>query len=250
MSTSFLLFFLLLAETASLYWKTPKEKQCMDIFISRDLEEGDELAQLLRACGHRLRGQSLLQFYELALPEAEPVGDYYVFYSARAVQALYGRCPGAWQRYSRAVLGKAAEAALLVFGLDAQFVGTGNPEESAKAFLQEARGKKIIFWQAQESRASFQKLLGKDIQAQSIAIYGSRAKGEIAAEKSGLLIFTSPKNARAYFAKQPLRPGQELIAIGSTTGAALEELGYSCIFAENPYSQGLFAAIEKAISRL
>lgn len=88
--------------------------------------------------------------------------------------------------------------------------------------------------------------LAPDYECLHFPIYDNRPLANPPHSKADVLVFTSPLNAEAYFSKHPLEPGQQVVAIGDTTGAALRQLGIAGIsVAAQPSERGLADAVLK-----
>ena len=203
------------------------------VFISREPRQEGILAQTLARLGYALWGESLLLFEDCPPPNPLPEVDWYFFYSAQGVGALARQHSGPWPKLG--VLGAGTARALAEFGLQADFVGNGRPEDTAQAFLAEAKGQRVAFWRAAASRQSLQKGLKGEVQAWDYVIYTNRPKAQVPyAGEVALLIFTSPLSAKTYFEAWPWQKGQQLLAIGESTGQALRELGFKPAIAPSP----------------
>jgi uroporphyrinogen-III synthase len=194
------------------------------IFISRDLGANSPFRALL---GERalIEGQSLVAFEALPI-QVLPTCDWLFFYSKKGIQFGWEALSDLVAAPKVAVLGQAsAEYLSADFGCAADFIGTGAPESTAAAFLALAKGQRVCFVQAKQSRQSVAKLLGQQIQAQSLAVYNNQPKASLELPVCDILVFTSPLNAQAYYQHYQPLPHQKVVAIGQTTAKALRQLG-------------------------
>ena len=124
------------------------------------------------------------------------------------------------------------------------FVGNGVPTVTALSFLKKAKGKKVLFPRAKNSLRSVQQILEKEIEAIDLIVYENVPKTNFDLPDFDYLVFTSPLNAKTYFTKKKYAEGQEVIAIGETTAAALRELGLEKIsVAKTATEKGLAEAV-------
>lgn len=87
-------------------------------------------------------------------------------------------------------------------------------------------------------------LLSPDFQCIHFPIYDNQPLAEVPHSEADVLVFTSPMNAQAYFAKNNLGKNQRVVAIGKTTAEALRELGISKIeIADASTEQALAEAV-------
>ncbi len=193
------------------------------VFITRPTPPDSEIRRLLEPYGYTVEGCSLVEF-KAASFELPPAFDWVFFYSSQGVRFFFeglddmGLVLPASMRFG--AIGPGTAAALP----KSDFTGDGIPETTAKAFLALAAGKRVIFPGAANSRQSVQLLLGDAVESFSVVVYDNTPVSDIPFVEAGVLIFTSPLNAQAYFSKRLLLPGQKVVAIGPTTAQALSDL--------------------------
>ena len=100
-----------------------------------------------------------------------------------------------------------------------------------------------MFPRAQDSLLSIQKSLPEDTKVIDLPIYETVIEDDIDQTHADVLIFTSPSNVDAYFANNLLDPGQQVIAIGSSTGKKFEEMGVTFTMPYSPDEIGLAEAV-------
>lgn len=212
------------------------------VFITREQGPASPFSRRLEAAGWRVRGQSLLQHEAVPFTDV-PDCDWTFFYSPRAVrfflEQLTDRPVVRW-----AAIGPGTAKALEARGIVPDFVGDGDPDATAAAFLPLAAGQRVLFPRARHSRQSVQRALGDEIISLDLIVYDNRPKADFEAPPCRVLVFTSPLNARAYFGRYPLREGQRVVAIGPSTAVTLSDLGviFDAVAAE-PSEEGLAAAV-------
>jgi hydroxymethylbilane synthase len=142
------------------------------------------------------------------------------------------------------VVGRGSEDALRKHGELADYVGeSGDITEVAEAFAELVSGKTVLFPRAQDSLQSIQKLLKADTKVVDLPIYETVVEDEIDQTYADILIFTSPSNVDAYFADNLLDPGQQVIAIGNSTGRKFDEMGVTYVLPYSPDEIGLAEAV-------
>ncbi|MEL7020121.1 MAG: uroporphyrinogen-III synthase [Bacteroidota bacterium] len=220
-----------------------------NVFISREVDAQSIFLQKVLAAGARVHGESLLQFTLLPFDNL-PIVDWIFFYSKTAVrfffQTLADR-PLPSCRY--AAIGPRTAAVLSAHVSAVDFVGNGQPSTTAMRFVACAKGERVLFPRARQSRQSVQKQLQQDIEVVDLVIYDNQIRQDIALPRADILVFTSPLNAKAYFQYRPYATGQQLVAIGTTTADALRQLGMSDVHvAATPSELGLADAVLKLLS--
>ncbi len=130
------------------------------------------------------------------------------------------------------------------FGHLADFVGeSGDITEVAEVFADLVAGKTVLFPRAQDSLQAFKKSLKPDTKMVDLPIYETVIEEDIDQTYADVLIFTSPSNVDAYFADNLLDPGQQVIAIGNSTGKKFDEMGVKYTLPYSPDEIGLAEAI-------
>lgn len=214
------------------------------IFISRELKEDSIFRARLEARGAEVLGQSLIAFTPASFG-AVPPGEWIFFYSKKAVRFFFDGLGGPAPAGMRwAALGRGTATALSARGVTPDFIGTGEPEGVAQVFAREASGQQVIFPQARQSRQSIQQLLEGQIKAISLVVYDNQPRQAFDIPFCQVLVLTSPLNAEAYFSKYALQESQAVVAIGSTTAAALRRMGIIDVhIADEPSEAGLATTV-------
>lgn len=189
--------------------------------------------------------RSLLKFAPVRfVPPAK--ADWWFFYSPRAVEFGASRLallPVPLPQL--AAMGPGTAAALLAhdYCLSASFVGTGSPGEVARAFGEVARGRRVFFPRARQSRMTVQKLLADVVQVQDAICYDNQSVTEPEFIQADVFIFTSPLNVRTYLTAHPLPADARVIAIGPSTAQALASFGVRSEIAGESSEEGLLALL-------
>jgi len=217
-------------------------------FISRELTEDSPFRQQLEKAGWKSSGQSLIHFKAVPF-ERVPETDWIFFYSKRAVRYFFEQLPSSSEEgIKAAAIGPGTAGHLRQYGVEPRFVGNGDPEETAYAFVREAEGQRVLFPQARRSRQSVQQALGQRIQAQPLVVYDNRPLRDVPLSRAQVLVFTSPLNVEAYFCQHQLLAGQQTVVNGQPTAEALGALDVAPKIAAAPDEEALAKAVLKLAS--
>lgn len=198
------------------------------VFISRSLGADSIFRKALEERQFELQDLSLIHFVPepfKSLPEV----DWIFFYSRNAVSFFFQQLDWNGQTLSQGVqlaaMGPGTARELQRGGRPVAFVGDGRAETTAEAFLERAAGQRVLFPRAKISRRSVQSLIADRIQEKDLVVYRNEPVEEFVIPYTDYLVFTSPLNAKTYYARYEPADEQRIIAIGATTEAALEKLG-------------------------
>ncbi len=218
----------------------------MRIFISRDLDKNSSLVQTLEAKGDVVYGESLIDF-DFVPFNYFPFCEWIFFYSPRCVRYFFEMAhPNRYKNSKFAVIGPGTARAMIERDIIPDFIGNGNPEQTAESFGDEAYEQRVLFPQAENSRKSIEKLIADQVEVLDIVVYTNTPKKDFSVPESDVLVFTSPLNAQTYFDKYPLIKEQKIIAIGKTTAKGLHNLSISkYVVAASPTTAGILSEIEK-----
>lgn len=223
------------------------------VFISRDLDSKSIFAKMLGKTDVEIHDLSLIEFERLPFKKTPPT-VWTFFYSKQGIRYFFetinsnAYLTGTRMRMPRkitipkyAVFGKASAKFLKdTQGIEADFVGTGDPETTAKAFLKKAKGRKTLFIRGQQSRRSVQELLDGAIESDELVVYNNQARKKFKIPACDYLVFTSPLNVETYYKRYKPKKKQTVIAIGATTAEALLKAGINkMIIASQPSEQKL-----------
>lgn len=217
----------------------------MTVFISRTLSEDSIFRKLLTMNGIKVCDQNLIHF-EPVLVEELPEASWLFFYSKTGVHFFFRQfTSNKIENYRIAALGPGTAAELSKYTY-VHFVGDGDPIQTAVGFLDLARGQKVVFVRAADSRQSIRQLLEGKIIPIDLVVYRNMPLTDVELPTCEVLVFTSSLNARAYFSKNKKFGFQKIIAIGNTTAATLKELGIQeVIVAEWPAEEKLAREVLK-----
>jgi len=195
--------------------------------------------------GVKVIDRSLLRFAPVRFVPPER-SDWWFFYSPRAVEFGASRLALLSMPLPKlAAMGPGTAAALRAheYCLKSSFVGEGSPEEVARAFGEVARGQRVFFPRARQSRLSVQGLLKGVIQAQDAICYDNQSVKEPDFVQADIFIFTSPLNVRTYLSAHPLPAEARVIAIGPSTAQALASFGVRSEVAKESSENGVLSLL-------
>lgn len=212
------------------------------IFISRALEE-DSVFKEHVASKAQVIGLSLIEFKAVSFGNLPP-SDWLFFYSKKGIYYCLSQLNSLDKLPLIGVIGQAsADYLWSTYQLQADFIGTGHPEETALAFSKLVQGKKVVFAQAQQSKQSVQRLLDKNVVFYDVITYQNKKKVDFQLPFVDILVFTSPLNVTAYFDQYAYHSSQKIISIGRVTAKALKDIGIeTIIIAEAPNERALAKA--------
>ncbi|PST84557.1 hydroxymethylbilane synthase [Pedobacter yulinensis] len=223
------------------------KKRPAKVFISREIGEHSYFRRALAESGIEIEGRSLIRTF----PIVNILDPFYlknidwIFFSSRnGVEYFFKLNPQLPKKTRFGVVGHGSEDALRQFGHFADFVGeSGDVTEVAADFAALVPGQTVLFPRAADSLQTVQKALGADTRIVDLPIYETVTEENIDGSSADVLIFTSPSNVDAYFAGNLLEPGQQVIAIGSSTGRKFEEMGVTYTRPYSPDEIGLAEAV-------
>ena len=203
------------------------------VFISRSLSNRLFKEQLL-AKGFTVFGESLIHFSRIPFHEL-PTCDWLFFYSKKGVrfflESLIDGKHDLPKTIKCAAMGNGTAKALNAYGIELDFIGNGEPNQTAKDFLVLSKNKTVVFARAKKSKQSIQLRIEQEgVRCIDLIVYDNEIRSDFEFDNSfDYLVFTSPLNVQAFFEKYDLKANQQLIAIGDTTNKALQELGFKDI---------------------
>lgn len=220
-------------------------KNTKTVFISRDLQQDSLFFKQLKAADYQIDSGSLLQFEAIPFKHY-PVTDWIFFYSRKAVNFFLNQIENLSPDIKIAAYGTGTAAALAAKDKPIHFTGTGAGETTTPLFLKIAKNKTVLFPQARHSRRTVEQLAGEKIESYPLIVYDNKIRKDVKKQKAGILVFTSPLNATAYFQQFKLENDQRVVVIGKATAGAVEKFGIGeIVIAEQPSEAGLAASILK-----
>jgi hydroxymethylbilane synthase len=218
--------------------KLPKK-----VFISRELSEYNYFKKSLVKHQIEVEARSLIR----TVPTIHKIDSYifkqadWIFFSSKnGIEYFFRLNPTLSKETKFGVVGRGSEDALKQLGKKVSFVGeSSDTAEVAEEFAAIANGQTIVFPSAKDSLRTIQQGLSADTKIIDLTIYETILEENIAQTYADVLVFTSPSNVDAYFADNLLEPGQQVVAIGKSTGKKFEEMGVKYILPASPDEIGL-----------
>jgi uroporphyrinogen-III synthase len=220
------------------------------IFISRNLAKDSPFLSL-NSSFFSIYDNSLIDFAPIQVDHL-PDAEWYFFYSKNGVKYFHESLGMIFMKSSE----KRIKVACMGYGTkdefqkyfdyNVSFTGSGNPTNVAREFSKNVKNEeRVVFFTAEDSLHSVGNKLPPNIGQKQIIIYRNRQKEKITIPKSNILIFTSPKNAEAYFDYYDSVPNQKIISIGKSTAKKLHDLGVEeVIIATYPSEEGLLKSLK------
>lgn len=229
----------------------------MRIFISRTLAENSPLWQIKERWPlAQLQTASLIDIQALAFSPPTAC-DILFFYSRNGVRCFFEGLPFGYKLPALAAIGAGTAEEIAKYTQNIDFIGNGEPQQTAKDFVQVAAGKKVGFICGKNSLNSVKKAIASaenqalaeknQIIALDFEVYSNQAlKADFAAD-SNILILTSPMNVAAYFESFISKNMAEIIdfvvVIGNSTAKAVYQYYQGKTYiASQPSEAGLFEA--------
>jgi uroporphyrinogen-III synthase len=124
-------------------------------------------------------------------------------------------------------IGTSTSAELRAFGKRADFIGQSTDIKLVgKQFSSKVGNSKVLFPIARGSMQSIQWQMVKRDNVINLEVYATLKHSIEVSQDNEIIVFTIPSNVEAYFEKNTLHPHQKYIAMGESTGKALEKLKY------------------------
>ncbi|WP_442795924.1 hydroxymethylbilane synthase [Pelobium manganitolerans] len=218
--------------------KLPKK-----VFISRELSEHSYFARALSKHNIEIDARSLIR----TVPTIHKLDSYvfkqvdWVFFSSKnGIEYFFSLDPLLPKDVKFGVVGRGSEDALRALGKTVSFIGeSSDTAEISEEFAAVANGSTVLFPLAKDSLRSIRKSLSEDTKIIELVIYETILEEDVEPTYADVLVFTSPSNVDAYFADNLLEPGQQIVAIGKSTGQKFDEMGVKYILPASPDEIGL-----------
>lgn len=212
------------------------------IFISRTLNE-DSPFQSLKKEGIEVIDLSLIQFSKISIVDY-PKTDWIFFYSKNGVKYFFEQESHSTSN-QYAVMGPGTASMFYnITGRSPKYTGQGDPLIVADQFIKHESGKSILFVKAKNSKDSIRDLISEQLICHDIIVYDNVIKDAGHIPSCDVLVFTSPKNAEAYFSSRKYK-NEKLIALGKTTETYLRQhMGIEASYCEKPSEENLFKLVK------
>jgi hydroxymethylbilane synthase len=191
------------------------------VFITRQEKKQDLFAAQLKAEGHEVISQSLIDFIPINIKQ-QPATDWIFFSSKHAVKYFFIQKPNLSGHEKYGVIGKGTADELRKYGKRADFIGTSTDTKLiGKQFASQAGSKSVLFPKAKESLNSIQFQFPKKDALHDLNVYETRKNSIEQNPDAAILVFTSPSNVEAYTKQFPVLSSQKIVAMGEATAQAL-----------------------------
>jgi hydroxymethylbilane synthase len=193
------------------------------IFITKTFRDGDYLPRALKRLDFDVEGKSLIEFKQIRIKEL-PKTEWIFFSSKHAVRYFFKQEPKL-ENVKFGCIGTSTAAEMRAFGRRADFIGQSTDIKLVgKQFSSKVGNSKVLFPIARGSMQSIQWQMVKRDNVINLEVYATLKHSVEVPADFEIVIFTSPSNVEAYFEKNQVHPHQKLIAMGESTGKALEKL--------------------------
>ncbi len=231
-----------------------QSEDCQRVFISKDLPEDHWWVRSLAGNGNTVSARSLIQ-QERIMPERIPETAMVFFSSRNAIRFFMEYCDQDLQARTFAVYGPGTAETLAEYGVEADFVGSGGPEEVAHGlieWLEEKKAHELLVPGPEEPSRKIPDTLRKkgSIQVHELAIYRSIPQKKVSLPlESDTLVFTSPSNVRAFKEMGGKVENERVLAIGPSTQEEIQRVFPKCS-CEHPEEPGLLGLLDLFFSKL
>jgi hydroxymethylbilane synthase len=217
------------------------------VFISRDLSAQSYFRKAVEKNGTAIEARSLIRTVPI-ITKLDPYilknVDWIFFTSKNGVEYFFNLQPQLPKKVKFGVMGSGSENALRSLGFRADYTGEGVDSADVGAeFAKLANGTTILFPAAEDPMRSIHQALSAATKMIDLPVYETVLEDDAEASSAEVLIFTSPSNVEAYFADNLLDVGQQVIAIGKSTGKKLDELSVKYKLPFSPDEIGLAEAV-------
>lgn len=194
------------------------------VFVTKTFKEDDYLSSALKRLNFEVEGKSLIEFKQIRIKEL-PKTDWVFFSSKHAVRYFFNQDPKLESHVKFGCIGTSTSAELRSFGKRADFIGQSTDVKLVgKQFSSKIGNARVLFPIARGSMQSIQWQMVKRENVFNLEVYATLKHSVEIPQEHEILIFTSPSNVEAYFEKNTVHPHQKVVAMGESTGKALEKL--------------------------
>lgn len=213
------------------------------IFVTKTFREEDYLPTALKRLNFEVEGKSLIEFKQIRIKEL-PKTEWVFFSSKHAVRYFMGQNPQL-DNVKFGCIGTSTSAELRSFGKRADFIGQSTDIKLVgKQFSSKVGNSRVLFPIARGSMQSIQWQMVKRDNVINLEVYATLKHSIEISPEYEIIIFTSPSNVEAYFEKNTLHSHQKAIAMGESTGKALEKLKFKKYVMPKSFDDlGLFQAV-------
>lgn len=193
------------------------------VFVTKTFRDEDYLSAALKRLDFEVEGKSLIEFKQIRIKEL-PKTEWVFFSSKHAVRYFFNQDPKL-ENVKFGCIGTSTSAELRTFGKRADFIGQSTDIKLVgKQFSSKIGNAKVLFPIARGSMQSIQWQMVKRDNVYNLEVYATLKHSVEVSPDFEVLVFTSPSNVEAWAEKNTRLPGQKVIAMGESTGKALEKL--------------------------
>ncbi|RMG77973.1 MAG: hydroxymethylbilane synthase [Bacteroidetes bacterium] len=203
--------------------KLIRQPQPKKVLITRRLEGDSAFKKLLQ------KNQCQIIEKPLIAIEEQPVENYqtgaeWVFFTSKNAAKIWLEKQQHVKGVNIACIGKSTATEFLKKGIHPAFVGNSDDHSQiADAFVEYAKGKKVVFPSSDKSKQTIQRFIEKYCKVENLILYKTVPNPQRIDENYDIAIFTSPSNVEAFFKMNKLPENVTVIAIGNTTKNKLKE---------------------------
>lgn len=195
------------------------------IFISKHLQPNSLLLSGLKSVPYKIVHESLIRITPIRFSYC-PKADWIFFSSKNAIEHFFTQKPEIASGTKYGVMSNSSAQFLQRFGKSADFIGSGvDTNKIGKDFAAVIKNETVLFPQAIDSLQTIQKHLSFNNISSNLYVYKTSPRTDLDLPVAEILVFTSPSNVAAYFAKYSIIPGQKIVAMGTSTFRKLNEYG-------------------------
>lgn len=218
------------------------------VFLSRELSKKSPFHHLAKD-EFTIYAQSLIEFSSIKINNI-PSAEWYFFYSRNGVRFFFENMEA-----GNLKLESVPKIACMGYGTREEFekysnnpvsfTGSGKPVQVATQFRQKLnRLDKIVFFTAADSLHSVGKILSAEFKCIQIEVYRNKVRNSFNIPKCDVYIFTSPKNAEAFYKRYTPDSTNKIISIGKSTARSLHRNSVQeVIISPKPYEQDMLNAM-------
>jgi hydroxymethylbilane synthase len=222
-------------------------KHPQKVFISRDLSDQSYFRRAIEKNGIEIEARSLIRTVPVITKFDSYIlknVDWIFFTSKNAVEYFFELKPQLPKKVKFGVMGSGSEDMLRRNGHFADYVGEStDTAEVAHEFAALANGTTVLFPGAENPMRSIHQGLSTETKIIDLPVYETVLEERVEGSGADVLVFTSPSNVEAYFTDNLLDIGQQVIAIGKSTGSKLDELNIKYKLPYSPDEVGLAEAV-------
>ena len=214
------------------------------VFISRSLTNESFFVRACKEHNISVTAASLISIEPKAFEISAGAFDWVVFSSSNGVRAFFAQEePSEWKHVRFATAGQATLQTLSEFGIAPTYAGhDSDMTVVAKELAANIGESQALFPSAKDSLGSLQEHLSAE-QVTEVTVYETQLKSQNI-DSHDAYVFTSPSNVQAFIdGGNTLADHATVVAIGPSTGQALESLTDSHLTAEIPSEAELFALL-------